>query len=565
MSEDYFGWRPVSVPYPYGGNSYFPYDYSDPNQRYEPTVWDKNTTNIETMWGWIQNESDERVLAVAEMWRRIGVLLESTRNNLQRYATALAAKWESPAGEYFMQRVGATLYSLDEWRDAADSNCRGLEQLASTIKTAQQNFRSLWEQYIVEAADPDKGLQWSDTYDWIPGLTGRTRQDVMDDYFERARDIIKPLADTYIDVYISHITQGTVFKGPTDAAVVYEEDLPIGGPGAPPGAPGGAPGAPPGAPRPGLPNTLGLDAPAAPPVGGQPQPAPPPPLPDGLNLAGGTVTAPAPPPVATTPPGGVGPAPSPPPAVLPPGATPPGPRPGNPGTVRPNLPPTPGGNRPNAPARPPGPPRPALPGAGGAPPANNPGARGPAPKRPSLPGSTGPAGSGARPPAPGSRPAAGRTAPPAGPQLPGSTSGRPARPAGSNAARPAAPPPSLGGQRPRPAAGKAPGPARLPAPANPGATAKPAPVGPQLPGRAGPTKASGSVGRGPGPTLGGQRGPVPSGNGSRQQRKSDDQQQSWEYGDGDDQLWETESAAAGTIDTPVERRPKEQGRSLGQL
>ncbi|WP_326550392.1 WXG100 family type VII secretion target [Micromonospora sp. NBC_01813] len=550
MSEDYFGWRPVSVPYPYGNSDYVTVDHSDPNQRYEPTVWSKDTTNIETMWGWIQNESDERVLAVAEMWRRITVLLESTRDNLQRYATALAAKWQSPAGEYFMERVGATLYSLDEWREAADSNYRGLEQLASTIKTAQQNFRPLWEQYIVVAADPDKGWQWSDTYDWIPGLTGRTRQDVMDEFFDRARDIMKPLADTYIDVYISHITRGTMFKGPTDAAVNHPQDIPAPNPfGPPPGAPpGGGPGAPPGGPRPGLPGGPGPDALA------------PPQLPDGLNLAGGAVTAPAPPPGSVVPPPGAGPAPSPPPAVVPPGGSPIGPRPGSPGLGRPNLPPTPGGNRPTAPTRPPGPPRPALPGAGAPSQAKGPAARGPAPKPPTLPGSTGP-NSGARPPAPGSRPPVGRGTPPTGPQLPGSTSGRPARPAGS-AGRPATPPPSLGGQRPA-AKPTASGP-RLPGPATPGAAGRAAPVKPQLPGRAGPAKPGSTAGKGPAPTLGGQRGQTPTGSGARQHRKSDDQQQSWAYGDGDDELWETESTATGTIDTPVEKRPTEQGRSLGQ-
>ncbi|WFE25951.1 hypothetical protein O7623_21655 [Solwaraspora sp. WMMD791] len=559
MSGDYFGWRPMSVPYPSSGNDYVTYDASDPNQRYEPTVWDKETTTIETMWGWIQNESDERVVAVAEMWHRISVLLDSTRNNLQRYATSLADRWQSPAGEYFMQRVGATLYSLDEWKEAADSNRRGLEQLATKIESTQREFRSLWEQYTVEAADPDKGLQWSDTYDWIPGTTGRTRKDVMDDYYERARDIIKPLADMYIDVYLSHITRGTAFKGPTDAAVVDPTlTTPTGGPGLPPGVPpGGAPGAPPTRPdliRPGAP-PAGLDTgPGAPPS------APPPVVPDGLNLAGGTVAPPtAPPPVPTVTPPGAGPAPSPPPAVVPPGVTPPGPRPGTPGVNRPAPPPA-GTNRPNT-GRPPGPPRPTLPGAGGPPP-GNPASRGPAPNRPTLPGSTGP-GAGGRPAPPASRPT-GRGTPPTAPQLPGSTAGRPAKPTGAGAGRPATPPPSLGGQRPRPAGGSTAGAPRLPSPPAPGAAGKSAPTAPRLSGRAAPASRTGGP-KAPGPVLGGQRGAGPAvGGGRARSGRTSEEPQTWAHGDGDDELWETERAGTGTIDAPTERPPQEQGRTLGR-
>ncbi|WFE22514.1 hypothetical protein O7621_03970 [Solwaraspora sp. WMMD937] len=553
MSDEYFGWQPVSIPYVNAVNDYVVHDYSDPNQRYEPTVWDKETTNIETMWGWIQNESDERVIAVADMWHRIGVLLDSTRTNLQRYATALAAKWQSPAGEYFMQRVGATLYSLDEWKEAADSNRRGLEQLAGKIESTQQEFRVLWEQYTVEAADPDNGLQWSDTYDWIPGTTGRTRKDVMNDYFERARDIIKPLADMYIDVYLSHITRGSTFRGPTDAAVVYQSVTPTGIPSGPiAGPPGGAPGAPP------RPEFAGRSEPPTAPGLDRSTPSPTPPLavPDGLHLAGGTVAPPtAPPPVPNLPQTGAGPAPSPPPAVVPPGVTP-GPRPGAPGVSRPGALP-PGASRPNPPLRPPGPPRPALPGAGGPPP-NNPAGRRPAPQRPSLPGSTGPTPGGSRPPGPTGRPPV-RPTPPAAPQLPGSAGGRPA---GGGTGRPAAPPPSLGGPRSRPAAPTA-GAARLPQPAAPGSAGRPAPAAPRLSGRAGPTKPGGAA-KGPGPVLGGQRGAGPAGGTGRTSRRTDDRQQTWEYGDGDDELWQTDPAAPGTIDTPDEKPPQQQGRSLGQ-
>ncbi|MFY1635104.1 hypothetical protein ACN27F_17830 [Solwaraspora sp. WMMB335] len=576
MSDNYYGWQPISIPVSIPGNDYVTYDPSDPNQQYTPTDWVYPQTNIEKMWGWIQNESDERVLAVAEMWRRIGVLLETTRTNLQRYADGLAAKWQSPAGEYFLRRVGATLYSLDEWRDAADSNYRGLEQLAGKIESTQESFRTLRERYLAEvenpgSRDPD-GLQAVDVIDWVPGITGnngtKTRDDIMREFHQEAVDTLKPLADMYIDVYISHITRGSTFKGPTDAVPSNTDGVVPIGAGAPPAPPppGAPPGAPPGLPpRPGVP---GLDGPPTPAPPARPdgagQPAPPPPVPDGLSLAGGTATAPPPaaPPATSTPSGGAGPAPAPPPSVVAPGRSPAGPRPGSPGVNRPGSPFAPGTNRPNPATRPAGPPRPALPGAGAPPPANTPAKRSPAPKRPTLPGSVGPGGSGPRPPAGGARPTP-RGTPPAAPQLPGSTGSRAGRPAGTGPQRPAGPPPRLGG--PAGATGRRPatGTPRPTGPTAPGNSGKVAPTGPQLPGRSAPAQRGAAPATGPGPTIGGRRGPGPAPAAPRPARKAEDQADNWEYGNGDDELWEVGPAPAGTIEAPPEQRPQEHGRTLG--
>ncbi|MFI7552608.1 hypothetical protein ACIBQ2_22995 [Micromonospora sediminimaris] len=580
MSDDYYGWQPVSYPMYAGVSDDYAAERAAGATPYEPTAWD--SVNIEQMWEYVRKESDERTTALADMWRRAASLLQTTRDNLKRHADSLDARWQSPAARVFMSRVGATLHSLDEWKTVASDNATGLDQLASKIGTAQREMKTLWEEYRAEQIrqgerrSDDAGVQAVDLVEWVPGVTGndgKSYEDVQNEYHQRAKNIAKPLADLYIDVYISNISRGGKFKGPTDAVITNPSNVPRpGAPGAPPpGAPvnGAAPNRPAMPGRPDLPTRPGgADAPtgAAPP--------PPPNLPEGVGLAGGAAAPVAPPPTAppvtTAPTAPVTPGP-----VVPPVA-PPGPRPGNPGlnapnSARPNAPRTtlPGAGGPGAPGgRGPGPNRPTLPGAGG--PGSGSGAPGgrksPAPSRPTLPGNTGAGapGGGRGRPGLGNRPGASATPPPSSPRLPGST----ARPSQRGAApgRPAAPPPSLGGQRS--AAPGGPPKASAP-PSGRSAAGKPVTGGgaagarPDLSGRAAAGTGRPAPTTGPAPSLGGRRG-GPTTPSPRKGAPRDAEQETWEYGDGDDELWVTESSAAGVVEAPVEHRPREQGRTLGQ-
>ncbi|QOC95406.1 hypothetical protein [Micromonospora craniellae] len=572
--SDYYGWQPPSYHMYSGVSDDYAAERAGQSTPYEPTAWD--SVNIEEMWEYVRKESDERTTALAEMWRRAASLLQATRDNLRRHADSLDAKWQSPAARVFMGRVGATLHSLDEWKTVATNNATGLDQLASKIKTTQTEMKTLWEEYRAEQirqADrraADEGIQLGDLF----GINnGKPYDEVQKDYHQRAKNIVKPLADFYIDTYITNISRGGKFKGPTDAVLFDQSNVPR--PTAP-GAPGGRPGAPslngsrPN--RPGMPNQPDTgDRPAAP-------AAPPPGTPDGLSLAGTTApVAPAGPPPAAPPPVSTPNAPvTPGPPVPPvgPGLRPTNPGLNPPGSGRPNAPrtslPGTGGSTPPG-GRGPAPNRPTLPGAGG--PANGAGAppggkRGPAPNRPTLPGNTGtPGAPGARPGRPGGlRPTGSPTPPPSSPQLPGSTA-RPG-PRGAAPGRPATtPPPSLGGPRGAapgkpPKAGAAPvsragtPPTPPPGTPTPGTGARPG-----LSGRTGATRPAPTTG--PAPSLGGRRAgssvPRP-----RTGQGRDGEQETWEYGDGDDELWVTESSAVGVVEAPTEQRPREQGRALGQ-
>ncbi|GIJ29636.1 hypothetical protein Vqi01_47980 [Micromonospora qiuiae] len=584
MTDDYYGWQPISY-HPYSGVSDdYAADRAAQAAPYEPTAWD--SVNIEQMWEYVRKESDERTTALAETWRRAASLLQSTRDNLKRHADALDARWKSPAARVFMSRVGATLHSLDEWKNVATNNAAGLEQLASKIETSQRDMKKLWEEYRAEQIrqserrKKDEGFQAADLIDWIPGVTGndgKSYEDVQNEYHQRAKNIAKPLADLYIDVYISNLSRGGKFKGPTDAVATNPNAIPRpvrpgkpGTPGTPPGKPklkGGRPDQP---NRPDMPNRP--DSPNQPDLGDRPTAPttpPPPNLPEGVGLAGTatptapTGPAPAPPPTVNTPS-----TPPPPGPAVPPVAGP-GPRPTNPGLSSPGS-----GGRPNAPrttlpgsggppttgSRGPAPNRPTLPGAGGpgsgsgAPPPG--GRRGQAPNRPTLPGNTGGGrpGLGSSRPGTGARPGVSATPPPSSPRLPGST----ARP-GQRGTAPGTPPsagtPLTGrpGKPPVTPTGKPATPAT--GPGAPGSGARP-----DLSGRAGSARPAPATG--PAPSLGGRRGgPVTPG--PHKAVPHAGQQETWEYGDGDE-LWDTESSAVGVVEAPTEQRPREQGRALGQ-
>ncbi|GAB3855311.1 hypothetical protein GCM10029963_49900 [Micromonospora andamanensis] len=145
MSDDYYGWQPVSYPMYAGVTDDYAAERAAGATPYEPTAWD--SVNIEQMWEYVRKESDERTTALADMWRRAASLLQTTRDNLKRHADSLDARWQSPAARVFMSRVGATLHSLDEWKEVASNNATGLDQLASKIGTAQREMKTLWEEY----------------------------------------------------------------------------------------------------------------------------------------------------------------------------------------------------------------------------------------------------------------------------------------------------------------------------------------------------------------------------------------------------------------------------------
>jgi hypothetical protein len=226
MSDDsrYYGFTPVAMPSEISMYD----DYVTPEEQsqepqYEPTKWDDiNRTNIDYMWQWIKNESDERVTATADMWRRIGTLLDNTSTHLRRFADALDKKWNSDASKVFMMEIGKSLYSIDEWKGIAQTNAAGLDVLAGSIRRNQEKVKPIWLSYVSAINNPGS----------VPGSAPKTtgggkyatsetetnrKTRLQKDYTEKVKPFVKDLANTYMDVYFYHLSRGGKFKGPTDA------------------------------------------------------------------------------------------------------------------------------------------------------------------------------------------------------------------------------------------------------------------------------------------------------------------------------------------------------------
>lgn len=221
MSDNrYYGFTPVAMPSDIAMYD----DYITPEEQaqeptYEPTQWgDFNRANIDTMWEWIKNESDERVTATADMWRRIGTLLDNTSTHLRRFADALDKKWNSDASKVFMEEIGRSLYSMDEWKTIASTNAAGLDTLAASIKKNQEKAKPIYLNYVKAITKPGSVAGSAPEEGWFSTESEDDRKKrLREDYTKQIKPFVQDVANTYMDVYFYHLSRGGKFKGPTDA------------------------------------------------------------------------------------------------------------------------------------------------------------------------------------------------------------------------------------------------------------------------------------------------------------------------------------------------------------
>ncbi|MBT8227782.1 MAG: hypothetical protein HKP61_01190, partial [Dactylosporangium sp.] len=204
--------------------------------------------NIETMWNEIQQESDERALAVVETWRRVGMLLETVKEQLLTQATALRKVWSSKAGDLFLERVGATLHSLDEWQEAAAQHVTTMTAVAGKIARTQQGMWNLHSSYQEEKAagvDQDPvgfsaktfSTSQSDAAAPLPELNQTFLvTELMQKYHVYAVHSLQGLANQMVEAAILDMEVGRVFKGPLEVNTDVPMPAPPAAPAAPPGA-----------------------------------------------------------------------------------------------------------------------------------------------------------------------------------------------------------------------------------------------------------------------------------------------------------------------------------------
>jgi len=243
MTDQYYGY--VKYTLPPSVSQYDNYSSSNDVVDYNPTEWDAESTTIEMMWPWIQIDSDARATALADMWRRVHTLLDNTGRNLRRYTDELAANWTSDAAKVFLREIGASLSSIEEWKDAANTNAEGLDVLASTIKYNQGKALGIWNEYVAAIKNPGSvagsaptvtnrivggGHGYSATSKEVEPEDDRKKR-LVKEYTAKIKPFVKDLADTYLNVYFNYLTHGSRYKGPTNAAVPVQPTLHPGGPG----------------------------------------------------------------------------------------------------------------------------------------------------------------------------------------------------------------------------------------------------------------------------------------------------------------------------------------------
>jgi hypothetical protein len=311
-----------------------------------------NADTIERVKKRIDSQSAEDMDSMAAEWKNIYDALRGVSDYVTTQTDPLTDSWRSPAADAFMLRgPGATLKSLDDWMESAQTNQNAMTALAVEIRKYQSKIADAWTRYTRETGAYATGSQYQNDLARKrgPGMGGKGfyiapkpltdaqkhevlvagLKEIEDRYGAEARGIEHDMAHAYWQVAVPGMngSSGTVYEGPTDAVIAPPTDfmnINV------PGGPGAAPAPPP-------------PPPAAPP----PPPPPPPQLPGApLDLAGAPALAPPPAPPAV--PGGPGGLPGqglPLPPVMPnlPNNLPGGPPGGLPGGAPPGLGNLPGG------------------------------------------------------------------------------------------------------------------------------------------------------------------------------------------------------------------------------
>lgn len=402
--EDYYGytWEPGSVRVA-EHDTYVP-EGTAHLQRVTDFTDEVKVAHIRVLWPMIEGLDATKIADLAGNWRTLSTQLTSAKTGLSGAGGRLAPQWTGEASRAFLERVGGSLFSLDQWIEAASTNAATIGRLADDVRTTQPKVRRIYRDWLTESAnqrakrDKDADALTGQDLNDLVGMLSQSKsiadggflyrwardsvpQDEIDrKYTALALPLVKKLAEHFSSAATTGVTLPGKFKGPTTFKSVR------------PTFPG-APGLPP--VRPATP-TIPVVAPPAVPVP--------------------SVEAPS----------GALPIPPTPPAL--PGARPPA----VPALVaRPPVAPVLATRPPTAPLRPPIA-RPAS-----------------APALPALPGRTGPRTRSAVPPVSGRR----APAKPAVPALPGRTRTTPSAPRNGSAqrasGRPAVPPmagPRLGGR-----------------------------------------------------------------------------------------------------------------------
>ncbi|MFG1920451.1 hypothetical protein [Cryptosporangium sp. NPDC048952] len=306
---DYYGytWEPGSIRVA-EHDTYVPEGRTHLQRATDFTDTDK-VAHIRVLWPMIQGLDATKIADLAKSWRKLSTQLSTAKDGLSGAGGRLAPQWTGKASRAFLERVGGSLYSLDQWVEAASTNAATIGRLADDVRTTQPKVERIYRDWLTESAkekakrNKDAGeLSAQDMNDFIGFLSKNNSitdggylyrwardsvpQDEIDaKYTALALPLVKKLADHFSSAATTGISLPGKFKGPT----TFKSVRPTfgGAPGLPPVQPPapaipvvapptvgvppvGAPGLPPALPGrpgvrpPGAPSLSGVRAPGAP-------------------------------------------------------------------------------------------------------------------------------------------------------------------------------------------------------------------------------------------------------------------------------------------------------------
>jgi hypothetical protein len=184
------------------------------------------TTEIATL---IYRQHDGPYRQASLTWYRICLYLGGIKAKLNEEGGKLANGWDpakNDAAANFFHFVGASTWSIDEWITFAIQNRDATLNVANAINKARTEMATLWSGYLKDYVglynNPSTVPVTGNIYEGTPiGPDGQPMSDdqvqkIKNKYDDRARGIIKELADTYAGNWFA-LNEGHKFQGPTNA------------------------------------------------------------------------------------------------------------------------------------------------------------------------------------------------------------------------------------------------------------------------------------------------------------------------------------------------------------
>jgi len=196
--------------------------------------------HIRVLWPMVQGLDPAKIADLAQSWRTLSSQLATAKAGVDRAGGRLAPQWTGRASRAFLERVGAALYSLDHWIEAAAANAATIDRLAEDVRTTQPRVEGIYRAWLMESArekakrDKDaEGITLTQDANDLIGLLSKDNtiadggalyrwardsvpQDEIDrKYTAQALPLVKKLADHFSGAATAGVSLPGRFKGPT--------------------------------------------------------------------------------------------------------------------------------------------------------------------------------------------------------------------------------------------------------------------------------------------------------------------------------------------------------------